>query len=151
MHMYNHLCVCTICCTVSQPPYCIHRITQKIHQTLGSGESKKGGSDDLFPLLPGSHLHLHNPALEFVKSICKVRCTCTCQVLASTPVYFSLKFQKMTPVYFPLNFQKTTPYVLYYEYDMGLPAQVLSLTHYILRMCWILVMVLGSKLESTIC
>ncbi len=51
------------------------RITQKIHQTLGSGDSKKGVSDDLFPLLPGSHLDLHNPALEFVKSICKVRYT----------------------------------------------------------------------------
>ena len=49
-------------------------ITQKIHPTLGNGEGKghRRTSDDLFPLLPGSHLDLTNPALEFVKSICKV-------------------------------------------------------------------------------
>ena len=27
----------------------------------------------VFPNLPGSHLHLNNPALEFVKTVCKVR------------------------------------------------------------------------------
>lgn len=33
------------------------------------------GADDetnVFPLLPGSHLRLTNPALEFVKALCKV-------------------------------------------------------------------------------
>ena len=48
-------------------------ITQKIHQTLGSGDVvDTTGRSDLFPLLPGSHLPLSNPALEFVKSICQV-------------------------------------------------------------------------------
>lgn len=46
-------------------------ITQKIHRTLSS-ECGKDASPD-FPVLAGSHLKLKNPALEFVKYICKVR------------------------------------------------------------------------------
>lgn len=46
------------------------RITQKIHQTLGSGG--KHSDESLFPRQPGSHLILTNPALEFVKYVCKV-------------------------------------------------------------------------------
>ena len=45
-------------------------ITQKIHRTL-SGESGKDSSSD-FPVLAGSYLLLRNPALEFVKYVCKV-------------------------------------------------------------------------------
>lgn len=48
------------------------RITQKIHQTLGGGESSNKNSSDIFPSLPGSHLTFNNPALEFVKDVCKV-------------------------------------------------------------------------------
>ena len=36
---------------------------------------KQLGNDDeesVFPVLPGSHLKLTNPALEFIKSLCKV-------------------------------------------------------------------------------
>eukprot|EP00731_Ephydatia_muelleri_P013509 Em0007g819a len=47
-------------------------ITQKIHQTLGGGESSNKNSSDVFPSLPGSHLTFNNPALEFVKDVCKV-------------------------------------------------------------------------------
>eukprot|EP00794_Sanderia_malayensis_P002850 gene2850-3296_t len=45
-------------------------ITQKIQRTL-SGESGKDASSD-FPILAGSYLVLKNPALEFVKYVCKV-------------------------------------------------------------------------------
>eukprot|EP00112_Aurelia_sp_Birch-Aquarium-sp1_P000107 Seg1008.10 transcript_id=Seg1008.10/GoldUCD/mRNA.D3Y31 product="DNA polymerase epsilon catalytic subunit A" protein_id=Seg1008.10/GoldUCD/D3Y31 len=45
-------------------------ITQKIQRTL-SGESGKDSSSD-FPVLAGSYLLLRNPALEFVKYVCKV-------------------------------------------------------------------------------
>jgi DNA polymerase epsilon subunit 1 len=47
--------------------------TQKIHQTLGGGDKGHHSSTvDLFPRLPGSHLTFANPALEFVKTLCKV-------------------------------------------------------------------------------
>ena len=51
-------------------------VTQKLHHTLGSGDgrrNKHNTSAKVFPSLPGSHLHLNNPALEFVKTVCKVR------------------------------------------------------------------------------
>ncbi len=41
-------------------------VTQKIHKKLTTSE------DNVFPLLPGSHLKLSNPALEFIKALCKV-------------------------------------------------------------------------------
>ena len=47
-------------------------VTQKIHKKL---PEQLGGGDDeesVFPVLPGSHLKFTNPALEFVKSLCKV-------------------------------------------------------------------------------
>ena len=51
---------------------CILSMTQKIH-TLGSGDRNRDGTtNEVFPMLPGSHLKLSNPALEFVKSVCKV-------------------------------------------------------------------------------
>ena len=45
------------------------RITEQIHYTLGEGTSK---GNEIFPNQPGSHLYLTNPALEFVKYVCKV-------------------------------------------------------------------------------
>ena len=39
---------------------------RKLHSTRGSEPNP------LFPQLPGSHLLLQNPALEFIKAICKV-------------------------------------------------------------------------------
>ena len=41
-------------------------VTQKIFKKLPIGE------DEVFPTLPGSHLRLTNPSLEFVKALCKV-------------------------------------------------------------------------------
>ena len=35
---------------------------------------KQSSEEDIFPHLPGSHLKLSNPALEFVKTICEVCC-----------------------------------------------------------------------------
>ncbi|XP_028400533.1 DNA polymerase epsilon catalytic subunit A-like [Dendronephthya gigantea] len=46
-------------------------ITQKIQQTLSGDRHSRGDPSAEFPLLPGSHLPLNNPALEFVKYVCK--------------------------------------------------------------------------------
>ena len=48
------------------------RVTQKIQHTLSGDRSSSTDPSVEFPLLPGSHLPLNNPALEFVKFICKV-------------------------------------------------------------------------------
>ncbi|XP_043835295.1 DNA polymerase epsilon catalytic subunit A [Dromiciops gliroides] len=46
-------------------------ITQKIQKkVMGSRNSTE--PSEMFPLLPGSHLLLNNPALEFIKYVCKV-------------------------------------------------------------------------------
>ena len=48
-------------------------ITEKIHRKL---PEQLGGDDEdsVFPVLPGSHLRLTNPALEFVKALHKASC-----------------------------------------------------------------------------
>ncbi|XP_059166217.1 DNA polymerase epsilon catalytic subunit A-like [Physella acuta] len=46
-------------------------LTQKMQKKL-SVKSKQSDMSDIFPNLPGSHLNLTNPALEFVKTICEV-------------------------------------------------------------------------------
>lgn len=48
-------------------------VTQKIQHALSGDRSSNVDPSAEFPLLPGSHLPLNNPALEFVKFICKVR------------------------------------------------------------------------------
>ena len=53
--------------------YSILRITQKIQHALSGDRSSNKDASAEFPLLPGSYLPLNNPALEFVKYICKVR------------------------------------------------------------------------------
>ena len=53
--------MCVFCCS----------ITQKIQQTLSGDRHSRGDPSAEFPLLPGSHLPLNNPALEFVKYVCK--------------------------------------------------------------------------------
>ena len=45
-------------------------ITQKLHKKLP--EEIGSSVDSVFPVLPGSYLKLTNPALEFVKALCKV-------------------------------------------------------------------------------
>lgn len=47
-------------------------ITQKIQKKV-TGSRNSAELSGMFPLLPGSHLTLNNPALEFVKYVCKVR------------------------------------------------------------------------------
>lgn len=44
-------------------------ITEKIHKKL---PSQPYDENSLFPQLPGAYLKLINPALEFVKAVCKV-------------------------------------------------------------------------------
>lgn len=44
-------------------------ITEKIHKKL---PSQSYDANSLFPQLPGAHLKLMNPALEFIKAVCKV-------------------------------------------------------------------------------
>ncbi|XP_053408498.1 DNA polymerase epsilon catalytic subunit A-like [Mercenaria mercenaria] len=46
-------------------------LTQKIHKKLSGNRSNNNMSEE-FPRPPGSHLPLNDPALEFVKYICKV-------------------------------------------------------------------------------
>ncbi|KAJ8035463.1 DNA polymerase epsilon catalytic subunit A [Holothuria leucospilota] len=48
-------------------------ITQKIQRKLSGNRGSSSDAAAEFPQLPGSHLPLKNPSLEFVKAICKVR------------------------------------------------------------------------------
>ncbi|CAH3120153.1 unnamed protein product [Pocillopora meandrina] len=50
----------------------LFNVTQKIQHALSGDRSSNVDPSAEFPLLPGSHLPLNNPALEFVKFICKV-------------------------------------------------------------------------------
>lgn len=47
---------------------CFCRLALDIHRSLGVSLD----SSELFPQLPGSHLPLTNPALEFVKYMCEI-------------------------------------------------------------------------------
>ncbi|XP_071842243.1 DNA polymerase epsilon catalytic subunit A-like isoform X1 [Apostichopus japonicus] len=47
-------------------------ITQKIERKLSGNRGSRVNAAEEFPQLPGSHLPLKNPSLEFVKAICKV-------------------------------------------------------------------------------
>lgn len=47
-------------------------VTQKIHKKLPPETGLDAGEESAFPMLPGSHLKLTHPALEFVKALCKV-------------------------------------------------------------------------------
>lgn len=46
-------------------------ITQKIQKKVSSNRHTTESSD-IFPVLPGSYLPFNNPALEFIKSVCKI-------------------------------------------------------------------------------
>lgn len=52
-------------------------ITQKIQKKV-TGSRNSAELSEMFPVLPGSHLLLSNPALEFIKYVCKVRPPHTC-------------------------------------------------------------------------
>ena len=49
-------------------------VTQKIHKKLPPemGQDEEDDEESAFPVLPGSHLKLTHPSLEFVKALCKV-------------------------------------------------------------------------------
>ncbi|XP_076438241.1 DNA polymerase epsilon catalytic subunit A-like [Babylonia areolata] len=47
-------------------------LTQKIQKKLSGNRSNSSQLSGEFPRLPGSHLSLSNPALEFIKSVCQV-------------------------------------------------------------------------------
>ncbi|XP_066509888.1 DNA polymerase epsilon catalytic subunit A-like [Hoplias malabaricus] len=49
----------------------IFTITQKIQKKV-SGTRNVALPSEMFPMLPGSHLPLNNPALEFIKYVCQV-------------------------------------------------------------------------------
>uniref|UniRef100_A0A3B3HNQ0 DNA polymerase epsilon catalytic subunit n=1 Tax=Oryzias latipes TaxID=8090 RepID=A0A3B3HNQ0_ORYLA len=49
----------------------IFTITQKIQKKV-AGTRNVTQTSEMFPVLPGSHLPLNNPALEFVKYVCQV-------------------------------------------------------------------------------
>ena len=50
----------------------IVRITQKIQKKLAGSYGNTRDLSSEFPVLPGSHLPLKHPALEFVKDVCQV-------------------------------------------------------------------------------
>ena len=50
----------------------IVRITQKIQKKLAGSYGNARDLSSEFPVLPGSHLPLKHPALEFVKDVCQV-------------------------------------------------------------------------------
>ncbi|XP_033110052.1 DNA polymerase epsilon catalytic subunit A-like isoform X2 [Anneissia japonica] len=47
-------------------------ITQKIQKKISGNRGNRHDASEVFPDLPGSHLPFQNPALEFVKAVCKV-------------------------------------------------------------------------------
>lgn len=49
----------------------IFTITQKIQKKV-TGTRSVTQPSEMFPVLPGSHLPLSNPALEFIKYVCQV-------------------------------------------------------------------------------
>lgn len=49
----------------------IFTITQKIQKKV-TGTRNVTQPSEMFPVLPGSHLPLNNPALEFIKYVCQV-------------------------------------------------------------------------------
>lgn len=63
-------------------------ITQKIQKKI-TGSRNSAELSEMFPVLPGSHLLLNNPALEFIKYVCKVR-TLTCVQDEGPLSYFTL-------------------------------------------------------------
>lgn len=50
----------------------IFTITQKIQKKV-TGTRSVTHTPEMFPILPGSHLPLNNPALEFIKYVCQVK------------------------------------------------------------------------------
>ncbi|KAF6729526.1 DNA polymerase epsilon catalytic subunit A [Oryzias melastigma] len=50
----------------------IFTITQKIQKKV-TGTRNVAQTSEMFPVLPGSHLPLNNPALEFVKYVCQMK------------------------------------------------------------------------------
>lgn len=49
----------------------LFNITQKIQKKV-TGTRSVSQPSEMFPILPGSHLTLKNPALEFIKYVCQV-------------------------------------------------------------------------------
>lgn len=56
----------------------IFTITQKIQKKV-TGTRSVTQPSEMFPVLPGSHLPLHNPALEFIKYVCQVNFIIDCK------------------------------------------------------------------------
>lgn len=74
----------------------IFTITQKIQKKV-CGTRSVAQPSEMFPVLPGSHLPLNNPALEFVKYVCQVR--------TYTRVKFLTLSLKILQVYKGVSFQ----------------------------------------------
>lgn len=76
-------------------------ITQKIQKKVTGSRSSTEPSE-MFPVLPGSHLLLNNPALEFVKYVCKVRADINPSVIpsgshATIVEAFGLRYYRRSP------------------------------------------------------
>ena len=62
---FHHILILNKKCLIS-------RLTQKIQKKLSGFHGNLSSMVSEFPVLPGSHLALRNPALEFVKAVCQV-------------------------------------------------------------------------------
>lgn len=66
----------------------IFTITQKIQKKV-TGTRNVTQPSEMFPVLPGSHLPLNNPALEFIKYVCQVQYQSSKILSACVAVHFS--------------------------------------------------------------
>lgn len=71
----------------------IFTITQKIQKKV-TGTRSVTHTSEMFPILPGSHLPLNNPALEFIKYVCQVKK----KEKKSAPFFFSSAVIYISPI-----------------------------------------------------
>lgn len=72
----------------------IFTITQKIQKKV-TGTRSVTHTSEMFPILPGSHLPLNNPALEFIKYVCQVKRK---KEKKSAPFFFSSAVIYISPI-----------------------------------------------------
>lgn len=72
----------------------IFTITQKIQKKV-TGTRSVTHTSEMFPILPGSHLPLNNPALEFIKYVCQVKKK---EEKKSAPFFFSSAVIYISPI-----------------------------------------------------
>lgn len=75
----------------------IFTITQKIQKKV-TGTRSVTHTSEMFPILPGSHLPLNNPALEFIKYVCQVKKKKKRKEICSFFFFFSAAVIYISPI-----------------------------------------------------